>query len=107
MIVSTAAGSAALVRPNTGGRGLIPVALAFLLLPFAGTKRMRREGRRLGRLGCMFLLVLAGLGATAALTGCGSHAAVGGNSSQSYTVTITAASGSIQHTTTVTLDLQQ
>ena len=106
MIVNTVSQNAALVRPSTTGRGLIPIALAFLFLPLAGTKRMRREGRRLGRLACLLLLVLAGLGATAALTGCGSHSGMTTNS-QSYTVTITATSGSIQHTATVTLDLQQ
>ena len=99
MIVTTAAGSAVLVHPLMPGCGLIPVALAFLFLPLAGTKRMRREGRRFGRLACMLLLVLAGLGATAALTGCGSHSNFG-NNAQSYTVTITAASGTIQHTAT-------
>jgi Bacterial Ig-like domain (group 3)/MBG domain (YGX type)/MBG domain/NHL repeat len=106
MIVNTAAGSAALVKPATPGRGLIPVALAFLLLPLAGTKRMRREGRRFGRMACLMLLVLAGLGATAAITGCGSHAGNTTNNGQSYTITITATSGAIQHTSTVTLDLQ-
>ncbi|HEX3987718.1 MAG TPA: MBG domain-containing protein [Acidobacteriaceae bacterium] len=106
LILATAAGSAALVHPSTPGRGLIPVALAFLFLPLAGTKRMRREGRRFGRMACLLLLVLAGLGATVALTGCGSHAGFS-NNAQSYTVTITATSGAIQHTATVNLDLNQ
>ncbi|HEX3660851.1 MAG TPA: Ig-like domain repeat protein [Acidobacteriaceae bacterium] len=105
MTVSTAPASAALVHPSTAGRGLIPIALAFLFLPLAGTKRMRREGRRFGRLACLLLLVLAGLGATAALTGCGSHNG-GFSGTEGYTITITATSGAIQHTSTVTLDLQ-
>ncbi|MGA7521091.1 MAG: MBG domain-containing protein [Acidobacteriaceae bacterium] len=105
MSVSTASANAALVHPSTAGRGLIPAALAFLLLPLAGTKRMRREGRRFGRLACLLLLVLGGLGATAVLTGCGAHAG-STNSTVGYTITITATSGSIQHTSTVSLDLQ-
>ncbi len=106
LIVNTGAGSAALVRPATLGRGLIPVALAFLFLPLAGTRRMRRHGRKLGRLACLLLLVLAGLGATTALTGCGSHAGFSGTTGQSYTITVTATSGAIQHTSTVNLDLK-
>jgi hypothetical protein len=104
MSVSTTPASAALIRPSTAGRGLIPVAMAFLLLPLAGTKRMRREGRRFGRLACLLFLLLAGLGATTALTGCGSHGGLGG--AVEYTITVTATSGSVQHTSAVTLDLQ-
>ena len=107
MSVATAAGSSAL-QPLDIGRKLAPVALAFLLLPFAGTRRMRRHGRRFGRLICLLLLALGGVAATTALSGCGSSP--GGSSKTgggtNYTITVTATSGTVTHTSTVTLTLQ-
>jgi CSLREA domain-containing protein len=107
MSVATAAGSSAL-QPLDIGRKLAPVALAFLLLPFAGTRRMRRHGRRFGRLICLLLLALGCVAATTALSGCGSSP--GGSSKTgggtNYTITVTATSGTVTHTSTVTLTLQ-
>ena len=86
---------------------LEPFAAALLLLPLLGTAKMRKRGRTLQRLVCVALLTLAGVAASVALSGCGS----GGNGlfaqpSQNYTVSITATSGSLQHTATVTLNVQ-
>jgi hypothetical protein len=107
MSVATPATSAAL-HPDSTGRTLVPVALAFLLLPLAGTKRMRRNGQRLARFVCLLLLALGGIVATTALSGCGSNS--GGTTKNDngtqYTITVTAASGSVNPTTTVTLTLQ-
>ena len=107
MSVGTSLSSAA-VRPSSSGRTLVPVALAFLLLPFAGTRRMRRNGQRLARFVCLLLLALGGVVATTALSGCGSSTGGSnhnGNGTQ-YTITVTATSGSVSQNTTVMLTLQ-
>jgi hypothetical protein len=107
MAIATSATSAA-VQPLSSGRKLVPVALAFLLLPLAGTRRMRRNGQKLGRYLALLLLALAGIAATTALSGCGSSP--GGTTTVSkgtqYTITVTATSGSASQTSTVTLTLQ-
>ncbi len=107
MSIATPAGSAAL-QPDSMGRTLAPVALAFLLLPLAGTKRMRRNGQRLARFVCLLLLALGGIAVTTALSGCASNS--GGTSKTTngtqYTIIVTATSGSVNPTATVTLTLQ-
>ena len=86
------------------GRRLAPIALGILLLPFAG--KMRRSGKRLGRLCCLLLLLLASAGAVAGLSGCGGDNGFFTQAPQSYTLTITASSGGLQRSTNVTLNLQ-
>ena len=101
--------STAAVQPLSTGRKLIPVALAFLLLPLAGTRRMRRQGRRFGQMVCLLLLALGGIVATTALSGCGSSNGAGFNKpgqGTPYTIAIKATSGAVTHSTTVTLTLQ-
>ena len=108
MSVATSATSSAAQPPASAGRRLVPVAFALLLLPLAGTRRMRRSGKWLGRFVCLFLLALGGIAATTALTGCGTSA--GGSSKVTqgtmYTINVTATSGTVTQTTTVTLTLQ-
>jgi hypothetical protein len=108
MAVATSASTSAAVQPLSTGRKLVPVALAFLLLPFAGTRRMRRNGQKLSRYLALLLLALAGIAATTALSGCGSSA--GGtttvNKGTQYTINVTATSGSATQSSTVTLTLQ-
>jgi hypothetical protein len=79
--------SAALIQNRDMGRGLVPVALGLLLLPFAG--RMRRSGKRLGLLACL-LLLLAGAGSLAGVTGCGGDPSQVSSSTHNYTVVVTA-----------------
>ncbi len=108
MSVATSASSSADLQPLSTGRKLVPVAFALLLLPLAGTRRMRRNGRWLGRLFCLLLLALGGIAATTALSGCGSNS--GGSKKTGtgtmYTITVQATSGAVQQSTTVTLTLQ-
>jgi hypothetical protein len=100
--------TAALQRAPMPGRRMAPISLALLLLPVLGAGRMRRRGRGMGALVCLMIL-LSGVAATSMLTGCG-----GSNSTptppakqtKSYTVVVTAASGGLQHTASVTLNVQ-
>jgi hypothetical protein len=78
-----------------------PWLAALLVVPLLG---LRRRLKKLRLVSCMILLA-ATLVPTALLTGCG-----GGYfsiTSQTYTLTVTGTSGSIQHSTTVTLTVQQ
>jgi sugar lactone lactonase YvrE len=80
------------------GRGIV---LALLLLPF-GMKRRVREKLK----GRMLLLVLLLAGATAAVSGCASNNGFMLQSPRTYTLTVTATSGTLQHSQTVTLTVQ-
>ena len=104
MAVATSSTSAA-VQPLSTGRNLAPIALALLLLPLAGTRRMRRNGQRFGRFVCLLLLALAGVVATAALSGCG--ASSGAAKGNTYTIVVTATSGSVTQSTSVTLTVNK
>ena len=77
----------------------VPTLALLLLLPF---RRWRRAFR-----GRLFLLVagLASLATAAALSGCGGGFALP-QTSQTYTLTVTGASGSLTHSTTVQLTVQ-
>jgi len=77
---------------------VVPLALALLLLPIAG--RLRKAGNRLSRMAAMFLLAILGVTATATLIGCGANAAVPAD------IVITASSGNLSHTGSVTITLE-
>jgi hypothetical protein len=86
------------------GRKLAPLTLAFLLIPLFGVRRMRRQGRRLSRLASLLLLIGCSL-AGVIMTGCGGSASIK-QIEQNYSITVTATSGNIQHTTPVTLTIK-
>ena len=96
MSVQTAAATAHNRSPF--GRGIV---LAFLLLPFAAKRRVREKLKD-----STLLLVLLMAGLTATLTGCGSTNGFTLQSPQTYTLTVTAAGGSVQHSLTTTLIVQ-
>jgi hypothetical protein len=76
-----------------------------LLLPFAG--RLRRAGKRMRRTLPVFLLAAAALAVAAGVSGCSSTGSgFFGHPQQTYSVVITATSGSISHSTTVVLIVQ-
>jgi hypothetical protein len=85
---------------NPFGRGIV---LALLFSPFAAKRRVREKLK-----GRMLLLLLVPLmaGLTATLTGCGSQNGFLLHSPQTYTLTVTATSGTFQHSQTVTLIVQ-
>lgn len=86
------------------GRGFAPIALSILLLPFAGRKR--RLGKRLGRLCCILVLLVGGAGAVAGLSGCGATNGFNGQPQTTGNLTVTATSGTLSHTTILTLTVQ-
>jgi hypothetical protein len=95
--------SAMLEKSRQPGRGLPLVALSLLMLPFAGGIRRSRNWLRL----TLITIIVAGVGGLAALTGCGGGSSGGGGGGgsqpQTYNITVTATSGTLSHSTTVTL----
>jgi len=83
-------------RPFKGGA--LPLALCLILLPFAG--RLRKTARQWQRLA---VLALVGIALAIGLNGCGNN---GNLNPQSYSLTVTAASGALSHTTGLKLTVQ-
>jgi hypothetical protein len=86
------------------GRTLAPVSLALLLLPFAG--RMRRAGKRMGRMISLLLLLMIGATAMTALSGCGSTDGYFGQPQKAYSITVTATAGNVSRSTNLTITVQ-
>jgi len=83
---------------------LSPTMLGILLLPFGG--RIRRAAGKHGRTACLLLLALAGISSTG-LIGCASQSSgYFGSPQTSYTLTVTATSGALSHSTTVNLTVK-
>ncbi len=91
-------------RSSSGGGSLASrlagISLALLLLPFVG--RLRRAGKRFSRMLPILLLLIAGLAAAVGLSGCIGRF----GPPQIYTVTVTATSGTLSHTSNVTLTVE-
>jgi len=104
--VSLSVQTASIVGMNKLERNTTSIALGLLLLPLAGARRMRRSGRAAGRYLFLMFVLLAGAFATAGLTGCGSPSGFFGHAPQTYNITITATSGTIQHSVKATLTVQ-
>jgi hypothetical protein len=98
--VTTDASMAAVRERELWGLGGTAVMLG-VLLPIGVLRRGRQLTRSAGRRLLLALLVAAASVMAVGLSGCGS----GGNSHlpQSYSVTVTAASGSVSHTSTVSV----
>jgi hypothetical protein len=95
-----------LVNMGRTGSEVSSIAMGLLLLPLAGARRLRRSGRAAGRYLFLAVVLLAGVAATAGLTGCGSGNGFFGHAPATYNVTITATSGTIQHSVNATLNVQ-
>jgi Bacterial Ig-like domain (group 3) len=94
-------------RPSSGGR-LAPITLALVFLPLLAAGGIRKRGRKLSGMLSLMLLVLSSVPVAAVLIGCGGHS-MGSSpppTPTAYTLTVTAASGNIQQTATIMLDVQ-
>ncbi|MGC2544486.1 MAG: MBG domain-containing protein, partial [Silvibacterium sp.] len=102
--VQTPMATAANTAPPLSER-LAPVAFGLLLLPLTGMRKIRR---RLSRHLLVILILLAGLGGVVGLSGCGSPAGMGagGSTPQSYSFTVTASAGSLQHSASLTVEVK-
>jgi hypothetical protein len=98
MMTAQTAAAMAQSRRSPIGRDII---LALLLLPFGMKRSLRR--RRNGR---MLLLLLLLAGTAAVMSGCGSSNGFQLQSPQTYTLTVTATGGTLEHSQTVTLIVQ-
>lgn len=81
-----------------------PLLWGILLLPFIG--RLRRAGKRLGRKLSVLLLIVIGVAAMAGLSGCNSTSGFFDQLTNSYTIAVTGTSGTLSHSTSVTLTVQ-
>jgi sugar lactone lactonase YvrE len=88
-------------RPD---RKVPAMVLAILLLPFAG--RLRSLRKRLWGTISLLLLLAAGMGAMATLSGCGATSGLFADQQKTYTVTVTATSGTLSHSTALTLTVK-
>ncbi len=111
LTVQTAKNVASLSSPskpggrNTSGRDTA-LALGFFL-PLLGFSSVRRRLKTLPRPLTAVLVTLASLAAVAGLSGCGAGGFFGSTaSSGKYTITVTATSGSLVRSSTVTLTIQ-
>ncbi len=108
--VQTAAGTATGTLPSTNGSGGRWYALSFgLLLPLAGLRSVRK---RLHLPASLMLLLAGAMGMSlaAGLAGCGAGGLFGKLSAPaptSYTITVSATSGSLVRTSTVQLNLSK
>jgi hypothetical protein len=96
--------SASAAREHTPLRTVLPILWGILLLPFAA--RLRRTGKRLARMLSLLFVASAGVAALATLSGCGANNGFFGQPQQSYTITVTATTGTLTHATQVTLTVQ-
>ncbi|WP_420238540.1 InlB B-repeat-containing protein [Telmatobacter bradus] len=81
---------------------LIPISLAFLLMPLLG--RVRRAGKNLSRMILIALLAVTTLGLGIGLTGCSGGYMT--QTQQSYSITATVSAGTLSQTETLSLTVE-
>ncbi len=113
LTVNLAGQSASLKHRNPFHDGRLPLAVGLILLPFTG--RLRRasrllRSRRWNRHSQWLLVAILSFGSAASLlvlNGCGGKpTGYFGQAPETYTLTITGTSGSLSHSTTVTLTVE-
>ncbi|WP_263357026.1 beta strand repeat-containing protein [Acidicapsa ligni] len=98
--------SAAIQPAPALGRKLPPITLALLFLPFFAAGGMRKSRRRMNQMLRLLSLALICVPVAAVLTGCGGHSRGSSPPPETYTLKVTATSGNIQQSATITLDVQ-
>lgn len=98
--------TASIVGMNKLEGNATSIAVSLLLLPLAAARRMRRTAAAAGRYIFMMFVLLAGAVTAMGLTGCGTHNGFLGHAPQNYNITITATSGTIQHSVNATVNVQ-
>jgi hypothetical protein len=96
------ASTASLNQANTWTSKLSPALAVFFLLPLVG---FRPSGKRRGWV-LSILLLAASFGTISGLTGCGVHNGFFGQAGKTYTVTVTVTTGTLSHSTEVTLTVE-
>jgi CSLREA domain-containing protein len=91
-------------QPPSAHRRIAPFTLAFLLLFGVGSLRRRR--RALQRMLVLAVLALGCAAAALSVTGCGAPNGYFSQAPQNYSITITATAGPLQHSASVTLNVQ-
>jgi hypothetical protein len=102
LVVNTTQTTASMEKPSGDPRlprHVLPVALALPMFLSVGCMRQRRKNLRRIMFAAILLLAVSG---AALLSGCGSSSPAPKN----YTITVTATSGSLQHSTDFTLAMQ-
>jgi len=103
LTIQTSAASAMERAPASfAGRRPRPITWAVFLLPLLGVVGMRRRRGKLVRISFLASLILSGIVFSGTLTGCGSAK----QAEKNYSVTVTATSGSLQHSAIVTLNVE-
>jgi hypothetical protein len=95
--------TAQLKSSKPAGR-VVPWILALLLLTSAG--RLRRAGKRLGRLLPVLLLLTAGIAALAGVSGCGSTTGFFAQPRQTYPITVTISSDGFSQSVPLSLTVE-
>jgi Bacterial Ig-like domain (group 3)/MBG domain (YGX type) len=104
MTIQTPAATAHNLTPSSPpGGGKVPTMLSLLLLPLVVSNKL---SRRLGTRLLMLVLLMGGLVGLATIMGCGSGVGFTLKEPQTYTLTVTATSGSLQLANTVRLTVQ-
>jgi large repetitive protein len=88
LTIQTSSTQTALNEKPSSGSSFAPMALAFLLLPLAGMRSVRRKLRQIPRLTVVAVMVLS-LGAVLGLSGCGGSSSPS-PTAKTYTVVVTA-----------------
>lgn len=110
--IQTAASTATLEATPQATRRDKKALLTLALLLLLGVGSLRRHAQNLRKMICVMILVMGGtiVMLTSSCGGTHSGPGTGGGSSQqtpeNYALTITATSGTLQHSTTVTLTVQ-